>query len=139
MEVPRMVNGRTHAIFFTVAMVRVVVAGAPAVTASDAGEKAQVVASGRPLQARATVPLKLFAGAALRTNVADDPAATVAVEAEELKPYVAAPVAVALVFTDASRPCFSPVRPAAKYKVLRLPPLADEGAVRPKKSSHRLA
>src|SRR3979411_1229590 len=105
-----MVKGRRAAVFFTVAMVRVVVAGAPAVTASDAGEKVQVAASGRPLQARATAPLKLFAGAALRMNVAEDPAATVAAEAEELNPYVAAPVAVGLVFTDASRPCFSPVR-----------------------------
>ena len=55
-------------------MVTVVVAGAPAVTANDVGEKEHVAACGRPLHARATVPLKLLAGAALRTNVADDPA-----------------------------------------------------------------
>ena len=81
-----MVKGRTHAIFFTVAMVRVAVAGAPAVTASDVGEKVQVAAWGKPLQASATVPLKLLAGAALTTNVADDPAATVAAELDALKP-----------------------------------------------------
>jgi hypothetical protein len=86
MEVPWMVKGRMHAIFFTVAMVTVVVAGAPAVTANDVGEKVQVAASGKPLQARATVPLKLLVGTALRTNVADDPAATVAPELDALKP-----------------------------------------------------
>src|SRR5438067_13306891 len=113
-DVPWMVKGRTHALFFTVAIVRVVVAGAPAVTFNDAGENAQVAASGRPLQPSVTVPLKLFVGAALRTNVADDPALTVAPELDALKPKVAAPLAVGLLLIDASSPCFSPVSPAAK-------------------------
>ena len=71
-------KGRTHADLFTVAMVSVVVAGAPAVTFSEAGENMHVAASGRRLQPGATGPLKLFVGAALITNVSDDPAATVA-------------------------------------------------------------
>ena len=81
-----MVNGRTHAVFFTVVMVTVAVAGAPAVTANDVGEKVQVAAWGKPLQASATVPLKLFVGAALTMVVADDPAVTVAAELDALKP-----------------------------------------------------
>ena len=61
-------------------------AGAPATTVNCAGEKLQVAASGRPLQARATVPLKLLVGAALTTKVADDPAVTVVPEVEAVKP-----------------------------------------------------
>lgn len=84
--IPRRVRGSRSAIFFTVAIVTVLVAGAPATTVSCAGAKLQVAASGRPLQARATVPLKLLVGAALTTNVADDPAVTVLAEVEALKP-----------------------------------------------------
>ena len=80
-------EGRSIAVFFTVAMVSVLVAGAPATTVNCAGEKVQVAASGRPaLQARATVPLKLLAGAALTIAVADEPAVTVAAEVEAVKP-----------------------------------------------------
>src|SRR5271170_3375667 len=82
---PRRVKGRSEAIC-TVAMVTVVVAGAEEVTFNCGGEKVQVAATGRPLQARATVPLKLLVGAALTMNVAEEPGLTVAVEAEVLKP-----------------------------------------------------
>ena len=83
---PRKVGGRKSAIFFTVAIVTVLVAGAPEATVKLAGEKVQVAASGRPLQASATVPLKLLVGTALTTAVAEEPAATVAAEVEALKP-----------------------------------------------------
>src|ERR1700722_1862997 len=99
---------------FTVLIVRVVVAGAPAVTFSDADENAQVAASGRVPHASATVPLKLFVGAALRTKVAEEPAVTVAPAAEAVNPKVGVPVAVGLVLIAPRRPCFSPARPAAK-------------------------
>ena len=84
--IPRSVRGWRSAIGFTVAMVTVLVAGAPATTVSCAGAKEQVAASGRPLHARATVPLKLLVGTALTMAVADDPAVTVAAEVEALKP-----------------------------------------------------
>src|SRR5271170_6460765 len=82
---PRRVKGRSVAIC-TVAMVTVVVAGAEEVTFNCGGEKVQVAASGRPLQASVTAPLKLLVGAALRTTVAEEPAATVTAEAEAEKP-----------------------------------------------------
>ncbi len=66
--------------------VTVLVAGAPEVTLSCAGEKVQVEAWGCAVQARATVPLKLFVGMALMTKVADEPAVTVSAEVEALKP-----------------------------------------------------
>jgi len=66
--------------------VTVLVAGAPEVTFSCAGEKVQVAASGRPLQASATAPLKLLVGTALTTTVVEEPAVAVAAEAEALKP-----------------------------------------------------
>jgi hypothetical protein len=81
-----MIKGRRSAVFFTVAMVTVLVAGAPEVTVNDAGEKVQVAASGRVLHARATVPLKLLVGTALTTAVTDDPSVTVRLEADALKP-----------------------------------------------------
>jgi hypothetical protein len=95
-------------------MVTVVEAGAPDVTASVAGAKVQVAASGRPLQARVTLPLKLFVGTALTMSGMEEPSATVMTEVEALKPKVGVPVAVGLVLMEARRPCVSPVRPAAR-------------------------
>ena len=67
-------------------MVTVLVEGAPEVTVNCAGEKEHLAATGRPLQARVTVPLKLFVGTALITAVTDDPSATVRLEVEALNP-----------------------------------------------------
>ena len=70
----------------TVVMVTVLVAGAPEVTPSVAGEKLQVAARGRLVQARVTLPLKLLVGTALTTAVADEPSVTDKADAETLKP-----------------------------------------------------
>jgi len=83
-------KSRFPALGFSIEIVRLSVPFNPSDTASDVGEKVQVAAWGKPLHARATVPLKLLAGAALTTNVADDPAVTVAAELDALKPPVGA-------------------------------------------------
>ena len=111
---PLRVDGERDALFFTVEMVTVLGAGAPEVTVSCAGEKEHLAARGKLLQARVTVPLKLLVGTALTISGTEEPSVTVMAGAEALKPKVAAPVAVGLVLTAARRPCFSPVRPAAK-------------------------
>ena len=67
-------------------MVTVQVEGTPAETIACAGEKEHLAARGKLVQARATVPLKLLVGTALTTAVTDDPAATVRLEVEALKP-----------------------------------------------------
>ena len=67
-------------------MVTVQVEGTPAETIACAGAKEHLAATGKLLQARETVPLKLLVGTALTTAVTDDPAATVRLEAEALKP-----------------------------------------------------
>lgn len=111
---PLRVDGERDALFFTVEMVTVLGAGAPEVTVSCAGEKEHLAARGKLLQARVTVPLKLLVGTALTISGTEEPSETVMAGAEALKPKVAVPVAVGLVLTAARRPCFSPVRPAAK-------------------------
>ena len=55
-------------------------------TETEAGEKLQVAEMGRPVQARATVPLKLKVGAMAMVAVVDDPAVTVSAPAEALRP-----------------------------------------------------
>jgi hypothetical protein len=69
-----------------VEMVTVLVAGALAVTVSDAGEKTHFAASGSPVHDRATVPLKLLVGIALTTAVAEEPLATVMFVLDALNP-----------------------------------------------------
>lgn len=111
---PRRVDGKSDAVFFTVEMVTVLGAGAPEVTVSCAGEKEHLAATGKLLQARVTVPLKLLVGTALMMSGTEEPSVTAMAEVEALKPKVGVPAAVGLVLTAASRPCFSPVRPAVK-------------------------
>ena len=65
-------------------------------TESWLGEKLQVAPAGRPVQARVTVPLKLFVGATLTTIWLEDPAAIVGTELDALTPKVGAPVGVGL-------------------------------------------
>ena len=111
---PRRVEGWRLAVGFAVLNVTVVVAGAPEVTDTVAGEKKQVAATGRPEQRMFALPLKLLVGTRLTTAVVEEPAETVRAEVEVLMPKVGAPVAVGLVLTAARRPCFSESRPAVK-------------------------
>jgi hypothetical protein len=94
--------------------VTVLVAGAEEETLSCAGEKVQLAARGRVVQARVTVPLKLLVGRALTVKVVEEPAVTVAADIEEEKPKFAVPVGVGLGIMAPRRPCFSLARPAAK-------------------------
>jgi hypothetical protein len=94
--------------------VTVLVAGTEEETLSCAGEKVQVAARGRVVQARVTDPLKLLVGRALIVKVAEEPSVTVAAEVEEEKPKVGVPVAVGLGVMAPRRPCFSLASPAAK-------------------------
>ena len=93
-------------------MVTVLIAGAVGETLSWLGEKLQVTPTG-PLQERVTLPLKPLVGATLMAVVVELPAETVAVEAEALKPKVAAAVEVVVLAMPAKRPCASLARPAA--------------------------
>jgi hypothetical protein len=83
---PRRVFGRRDDVLFTVEMVTVLVEGAPEVTLNCAGENEHLAATGKLVQDRETVPLKLLVGTALTTAVTEDPSATVRLEAEALKP-----------------------------------------------------
>src|ERR1700744_1422092 len=77
-------------------MVTVPSAGALAVTGSGDGEELQVALRGRPLQVRATLPLKLLVGTTLIGTWVALPLVTVTEPVPVLKPKDAVPVDVVL-------------------------------------------
>ena len=79
------------------AIVTVLMAGAVAVTGSDAGEKLHVAPTGNPMQLNDTVPLNPFAGATLTVACAELPADTVPPPEPTVNPKVGvAPAVVTL-------------------------------------------
>ncbi len=91
--------------------VTVAVAMVDPLSVTDDGETVHAVVAGAPVQLHVTVPLKLFAGAAMTVKFAGFPAAIVALEgaADTLKSAVPPPGDNApSAFSKSSRPWFSP-------------------------------
>src|SRR6185312_5276207 len=112
-KIPRAPDGNSLCADLVLSIVSVVIDGALPVAVTCAGEKEHCAPAGSPEHANVTVPVKLFVGAMLMVAVAEEPAASLTVPADALRPNAGAPPEVELAIAPKS-PCCSPASPAVK-------------------------